>query len=352
MQRGRPPRGERGSAGKYECGPDVSVRRTGRHGGPGHGPAVADAGQPAGGESVHLAAVDRRGVRDLRVHGGVPDRRRHRRRARRRPVVGHGRRLPRQEAAQPAVLATGPTRPCPTPRPGTCCSTPSTAGPATRRSRCAASTTPRRCTASRCARRVRPPGTARRSDADARRAPPPDRRPVEAQHRRGRPGRASRVEVRDDLDAVRTMHDLHVRLRKNKYRLLAQPWEFFERIWQEFAPGRPLRHAARPRTATRSSQRRCSWSGTGSSTTSSARPIRSTCEVRPNDAIYWSAIQLGLERGLGLVDWGLSDLRPAGPGPVQAQSGPASERPPAHPADRRRRAAARPARVRRRARRR
>jgi len=30
--------------------------------------------------------------------------------------------------------------------------------------------------------------------------------------------------------------------------------------------------------------------------------------LRPNDAIYWKGIQIGIERGLGLVDWGLSDI--------------------------------------------
>lgn len=30
--------------------------------------------------------------------------------------------------------------------------------------------------------------------------------------------------------------------------------------------------------------------------------------LRPNDAIYWAGIRWGVERGMRLVDWGLSDL--------------------------------------------
>lgn len=116
-----------------------------------------------------------------------------------------------------------------------------------------------------------------------------------------------RVEVRADVDAVRSFHRLHVRLRKNKYRLLAQPLEFFERIWCEFAPtdristllgfvGDELIAGAIF----------LEWNGTfyykfGAS---SANHLG----LRPNDAIYWTGIRCGIERGLGLVDWGLSDV--------------------------------------------
>ena len=116
-----------------------------------------------------------------------------------------------------------------------------------------------------------------------------------------------RVEVRTDVEAVRTFHRLHVRLRKNKYRLLAQPMEFFERIWREFSPAGGI-----------STLLACvgdeviagaiflEWNGTfyykfGAS---SADHLG----LRPNDAIYWTGIRCGIERGLGLVDWGLSDL--------------------------------------------
>jgi CelD/BcsL family acetyltransferase involved in cellulose biosynthesis len=143
-------------------------------------------------------------------------------------------------------------------------------------------------------------------DADAeelrRRISGQSRRNIAAADRAG-----VRVEVRDDLDAVRTMHGLHVRLRKDKYRLLAQPREFFERIWQEFAPnGRCVTLVAMLDGEPVAAALFLEWNGAlyykfGAS-------LQEHLHVRPNDAIYWTGIGLGLERGLQLVDWGLSDL--------------------------------------------
>ena len=45
------------------------------------------------------------------------------------------------------------------------------------------------------------------------------------------------VDALTGMDAVRIYHRLHVSLRKYKYRLLAQPFALFERIWQEFSVG-------------------------------------------------------------------------------------------------------------------
>jgi CelD/BcsL family acetyltransferase involved in cellulose biosynthesis len=103
------------------------------------------------------------------------------------------------------------------------------------------------------------------------------------------------------------MHGLHVRLRKGKYRLLAQPREFFERIWQEFAPaGRCLTLVAMLDDVPVAAALFLEWNGVlyykfGAS-------LQEHLHVRPNDAIYWTGIGLGVERGLQLVDWGLSDL--------------------------------------------
>lgn len=116
-----------------------------------------------------------------------------------------------------------------------------------------------------------------------------------------------RVVVDRGLDAVRRFHALHVGLRKGKYRLLAQPVELFERIWAEFADadgvvvllacldGEPVAGALL-----------LEWAGTlyykfGAS-------VPGQLAARPNDAVFWAALQHGLDRGAGLLDWGLSDL--------------------------------------------
>lgn len=114
------------------------------------------------------------------------------------------------------------------------------------------------------------------------------------------------VDVRDDLDAVQAMHRLHVRLRKAKYRLLAQPVAFFERIWAEFAPaGGCVTLLARVDDQVIAAALFLEWAGVlyykfGASAQEHLR-------LRPNDAIYWAAIRYAAARGLRLVDWGLSD---------------------------------------------
>ncbi len=116
-----------------------------------------------------------------------------------------------------------------------------------------------------------------------------------------------RIEARTDSDAVRRFHELHVSLRKRKYRLLAQPIELFERIWDNFAPDDAivtmLAHAGDQLIA---GAVFLSWGDTlyykfGAS-------LHEHLALRPNDAIFWAGIRWGAQRGARLVDWGLSDL--------------------------------------------
>jgi CelD/BcsL family acetyltransferase involved in cellulose biosynthesis len=115
------------------------------------------------------------------------------------------------------------------------------------------------------------------------------------------------VEAATGLDAVRIYHQLHVSLRKHKYRLLAQPFSLFERIWQEFSvhngivtllarvDGEPIAGAVY-----------LVWNDVlyykfGAS-------LAGTLSLRPNDALFWTALRWASERGLRVLDWGLSDL--------------------------------------------
>lgn len=131
---------------------------------------------------------------------------------------------------------------------------------------------------------------------------PSVRRAVTASQRRG-------VYVRDlhGIDAIRTFHRIHVVLRKNKYRLLAQPVEFFERIWAEFsaidgivtllayADGDPIAGAVL-----------LAWGDTVYF--KFAASLAGALPLLPNYAVYWRVIQWAAERGFRFVDWGLSDL--------------------------------------------
>ncbi|MGH4010845.1 MAG: GNAT family N-acetyltransferase [Pseudonocardiaceae bacterium] len=116
-----------------------------------------------------------------------------------------------------------------------------------------------------------------------------------------------RVEAHTSQDAVRRFHGLHVLLRKRKYRLLAQPCELFDHIWEAFSPGDAivtmLAYAGEELIA---GAVFLTWGDVlyykfGAS-------HHEHLALRPNDAIFWAGIRWGVERGARLVDWGLSDL--------------------------------------------
>jgi CelD/BcsL family acetyltransferase involved in cellulose biosynthesis len=135
-----------------------------------------------------------------------------------------------------------------------------------------------------------------------RRIAGPSRRNIAAARRAG-----VRVDVRDDLDAVRAFHRLHVGLRKHKYRLLAQPREFFENIWHEFsADGRCVTLLASLGDEVIAGAMFLEWHDVLYYKFGASAPAH--LRVRPNDAVYWAGIRRGVERGLRLLDWGLSDL--------------------------------------------
>ena len=115
------------------------------------------------------------------------------------------------------------------------------------------------------------------------------------------------VVVSAEREAVAEYHRLHVGLRKWKYRLLAQPLDFFDRLWEAFAPsdgirtvlamvdGRPVAGALY-----------LVWQDTvyykfGASEAGSLA-------LRPNDAVHWQLIRWAHAQGLQALDWGLSEL--------------------------------------------
>ena len=119
-----------------------------------------------------------------------------------------------------------------------------------------------------------------------------------------------KVVASTELDAVHAFHRLHVGLRKNKYRLLAQPLEFFERIWQRFTGSESdtavITLLAEVDGQVAAGAMYLVWGDTlyykfGAS-------LSEYLPMRPNDALYWSALKLALSRSLRGVDWGISDL--------------------------------------------
>jgi CelD/BcsL family acetyltransferase involved in cellulose biosynthesis len=116
-----------------------------------------------------------------------------------------------------------------------------------------------------------------------------------------------RVTALTDADAVRRFHELHVLLRKRKYRLLAQPVELFDHIWDAFAADDTivtmLAHVGDELVA---GAVFLAWGDTLYYKFGASR--QEHLALRPNDAIFWAGIRWGVQRGARLVDWGLSDL--------------------------------------------
>lgn len=116
-----------------------------------------------------------------------------------------------------------------------------------------------------------------------------------------------RVEAGSGLDAVHRFHELHVRLRKRKYRLLAQPVRFFEHIWRAFAAdGGVLTLLARAGDEVVAGAVFLVWGDTLYYKFGASRPEQ--LSLRPNDAIFWAGLRWAVQHRLRWLDWGLSDL--------------------------------------------
>ncbi|MDN5914092.1 MAG: GNAT family N-acetyltransferase [Pseudonocardia sp.] len=130
-----------------------------------------------------------------------------------------------------------------------------------------------------------------------------------AARRNLRAGKAHGVVVRasTDMDAVRQFHAMHVDLRRRKYRMLAQPVTFFERLWQEFEPqGSVVILTAFLDGEPAAGALFLVWQDTLYYKFGASFPDR--LWARPNDALFWTAIEWASERELRTIDWGLSDL--------------------------------------------
>lgn len=115
------------------------------------------------------------------------------------------------------------------------------------------------------------------------------------------------VEAATGIDAVRAYHRLHVSLRKHKYRLLAQPLDLLERIWQEFAFHEGIvTFLARVDDEPVAGAVYLVWNDVLYYKFGASLP--GALPLRPNDAVAWTALCWASERGLRQLDWGLSDL--------------------------------------------
>lgn len=107
------------------------------------------------------------------------------------------------------------------------------------------------------------------------------------------------------LEDVRTFHRMHSRLRKSKYRLLAQPLRFFENLHDLFAPGDRLTVLlAEVDGVAIAGIFFLEWRDT------LYYKFNASLDQRfcPNDRLAWEGIRLGRRRGLARLDFGVSDI--------------------------------------------
>lgn len=123
-----------------------------------------------------------------------------------------------------------------------------------------------------------------------------------------RKARSSGVEVMAAAteDDLRAFFDLHLRVRKHKYGLLAQPYRFFEAIWEHFlSPGRGRLLLARAGGELVGGVLYLEWRSTLYYKFNASDSSR--LDVRPNDLLVWEGIRHAHEKGLRWFDFGVSD---------------------------------------------
>lgn len=118
------------------------------------------------------------------------------------------------------------------------------------------------------------------------------------------------VDVRSDLDAVKTYYRLHHGLRKTKYRLLCQPWSFFDAVHRHFAAddlkvvlARAADDPDREALAGVLLLRHQDW---GYYKLNASTPA--AWQVRANDAVMWESMLEARRWGCHRFDFGVSDV--------------------------------------------
>jgi len=119
------------------------------------------------------------------------------------------------------------------------------------------------------------------------------------------------VRLAQSQQDLRAFFELHLCVRKYKYRLVAQPFAFFENIWREFVePGQGFILLACCRDKIVGGIFALVWQDKLYYKFNAS--AASDLAVRPNDLMIWQAIQRGKARGLVHLDLGLSDWNQEG----------------------------------------
>lgn len=112
-----------------------------------------------------------------------------------------------------------------------------------------------------------------------------------------------RAEQKSDL---RAFFEMHLSLRKNKYRLLAQPYSFFEAIWHQFIEAQKgTLLVADHEGEVIAGILFLEWQNTLYYKFNASKANH--LNVRPTDLLIWEGVQYGKAKGYTYLDFGLSD---------------------------------------------
>ncbi len=124
--------------------------------------------------------------------------------------------------------------------------------------------------------------------------------------------KAGAVVRRCDKAGLKKFFDLHLSLRKNKYRLFPQPYRFFDNIWQEYMEkDRGVLLGAfdsRGNFIGGNVYLICGDTLYYKFNTSSVTSLK----LRPNNRLFWEGIKFAKERDLGYIDLGSSGIEQHG----------------------------------------
>jgi CelD/BcsL family acetyltransferase involved in cellulose biosynthesis len=131
----------------------------------------------------------------------------------------------------------------------------------------------------------------------------------ESTHRAIRKSQRAGLVVRpaESEEELRSFFDMHLKIRKYKYGLLAQPYSFFQNIWRRFVElqqGFILLALCDGKIA--AGDFFLVYKDTLYYKFNASLP--GDLSHRPNDLLIWEAIQRGKNQGLKLLDFGLSDI--------------------------------------------
>jgi CelD/BcsL family acetyltransferase involved in cellulose biosynthesis len=115
------------------------------------------------------------------------------------------------------------------------------------------------------------------------------------------------VRMAQSEQELRSFFEMHLRVRKFKYGLLAQPYSFFQNIWRRFVDAqRGFLLLAVHEDKIVAGDFFLEWKDTLYYKFNASLP--DVLSLRPNDLLIWEGIQLGKNKGLTYLDFGLSDI--------------------------------------------